>query len=227
MQHDHTHSAQCQCFSRRRLLSLGALSVAGLALSRPSFAGGHADALVLNCMDYRLVDEGVRYFTQRGLTDKYDQVILAGASIGALGKLGAEWASTFWKHVDTAKSLHSIKRVIVMDHRDCGAYKIVFGAETIADRDLETALHRSQMIVLQKQLKAKHADLEFEALLMNLDGSVEQLLGSAKPQTAVQAPTQPRVLNNAPKHSVAPASGPAPAHAPAHAPAAAHSSGHH
>jgi hypothetical protein len=146
-----------------------------MALPNAAQAGGKAQALVLNCMDFRLVDEGVQYFNARGLRNNYDQVILAGASIGALGKLGPEWAATFWKHVDTAKSLHHIEKIIVVDHRDCGAYKIVFGADSIADKDIETALHRSQMILLREEVKQRHPDLGFEGALMGLNGWVENL----------------------------------------------------
>ena len=49
----------------------------------------------------------------RGLRDKYDHVILAGASLGAShGKIpGLE--QDFWEHLGIAIELHSIRRVIV------------------------------------------------------------------------------------------------------------------
>jgi hypothetical protein len=174
------HACTCHgILDRRTVFRLLGLGAASMAMPRLALAG-QADALVLNCMDYRLVDEGPRYFRHRGMTNKYDQVILAGGSIGALGKLGPEWAATFWKHVETAKALHHIHKVIVLDHRDCGAYKIVFGADSIADRDEETALHRSQMIVLRDEIKARHPDLETEMAIMDLDGSVQDLLPGAR-----------------------------------------------
>lgn len=169
------HGPLCTCLSRRRLFGAAALGLAGLALPRVAEASGKAQALVLNCMDFRLVDEGVQYFNARGLRNNYDQVILAGASIGALGKLGPEWAATFWKHVETAKSLHGIEKLIVLDHRDCGAYKIVFGADSIADKEIETALHRSQMILLREEVQKRHPNLAFEGALMGLNGWVENL----------------------------------------------------
>lgn len=171
----HDHGPLCTCLNRRRLFGAAALGLAGLALGRVAQAGGKAQALVLNCMDFRLVDEGVQYFNARGLRNNYDQVILAGASIGALGKLGTEWAATFWKHVETAKSLHHIEKLIVLDHRDCGAYKIVFGEDSAADKGIETALHRSQMILLREEVKQRHPDLAFEGALMGLNGWVENL----------------------------------------------------
>jgi len=174
------HGVGCDCFSRRRALQLAVGAAgAGLLLPRLAFAGA-ADALVLTCMDYRLVDDGVKYFNERGLKNKYDHVVLAGASIGALGKLGQEWADTFWKHVDTAIKLHSIHEVIVVDHRDCGAFKIVFGKESIAKREDETALHKQQTALLAAQIKEKFPTLKTEMLLMDLDGSVDVLSGGSE-----------------------------------------------
>lgn len=216
----HIHGPQCKCFSRRRLFGAAAIGLVGLALPGIAQAGGKAQALVLNCMDFRLVDEGVQYFNARGLRNNYDQVILAGASIGALGKLGPEWAATFWKHVDTAKSLHHIEKVIVVDHRDCGAYKIVFGADSIADKDVETALHRSQMILLREEVKRRHPDLGFEGALMGLNGWVENMFPGegTRVDYRPKPKPKPRPVETASQGQPAVTAEAAPAHAaPAHA----------
>ncbi len=191
------HVPDCACLSRRHVLraAVGVVG-AGLLLPRAAFAGT-ADALVLTCMDYRLIDDALNYFHGRGLTNKYDHVVLAGASAGALGKLGADWATTFWKHVETAISLHHIRELIVVDHRDCGAYKIVFGAEAIDTRAKETNLHRALLRELRTALAARHPNLRAQLLLMDLDGSVEDLSASdgadpyranAKTKGAAEAP---------------------------------------
>jgi len=61
----------------------------------------------------------------RQLTNNYDHVVLAGASLGAVSYKFPGWDATFWEHLDVAIKLHHIRKVIVLDHRDCGAYKIV------------------------------------------------------------------------------------------------------
>jgi hypothetical protein len=170
----------CACLSRRRFLrAAGAVAGAGLFLPRPALAGS-ADALVLTCMDYRLIDEALNYFNGRGLKNKYDHIVLAGASAGALGKLGAEWSATFWKHVETAIQLHHVSELIVVDHRDCGAFKIVYGAEPIAHQGRETALHRTLLHQLRAEVGAKFPKLRTQLLLMALDGSVEDLSAVAE-----------------------------------------------
>jgi hypothetical protein len=149
-----------------------ALLSAGLPMASAR-AGGHAEVLLLSCMDYRLLDEIVHYMDGRGLTDKYDHVILAGASLGALVDTKPEWGATFWNHVEVAKDLHHITKVMIIDHRDCGAYKVFIGPDTAKDRETETQYHTEQLRKLAAALAARHSDLSVELLLMSLDGTVE------------------------------------------------------
>jgi hypothetical protein len=178
--HAHDHGDCChapsEIRSRRGFLTLATLS-AGVALMAPALpktaeAGGGTDILLLSCMDYRLMDEVSAYMQKRGLKDKYDHVILAGASLGALTKAKPAWGETFWEHVDVAKKLHHIKKVMVMDHRDCGAYKVFLGADLAGDPTQETAVHAEQLRALEAQIKVKHPELQVELLLMGLDGKV-------------------------------------------------------
>jgi carbonic anhydrase len=167
--------------SRRSFLRIaglgGAAGVISLLSDWDVRAAGQADALLLTCMDYRLIDAVGRYMTGRGLKDKYDQVILAGASLGALTEKYPAWTETFRQHLDTAIQLHGIHKVIVIDHRDCGAYKVILGEDLAKDPIKETAVHGSKLKALREQIKAKHGTLEVELLLMSLDGKVEAVKG--------------------------------------------------
>ena len=163
---------------RRGFLRLAALGGgAGLfgasALWSPARAAGTTDALLLTCMDFRLMDEIERYMTGRGLRDKYDHIVLAGASLGAITDRYPAWNKTFWEHLDIAIKLHDIHRVIVLDHRDCGAYKVILGPEHAKDAKLETRTHATQLKRLQALIGEKHPTLQVETLLMDLDGQVE------------------------------------------------------
>ena len=165
---------------RRTLLRIGMLAggVGLFGLARPFAVGraaGSTEALLLSCMDYRLIDETERYMTGRGLRDKYDHVILAGASLGALTDKYPAWNQTFWDHLQVSIQLHQIHKVMVMDHRDCGAYKVILGEDFSRDRAKETAIHAEKLRDLRKQITAKHSKLEVELLLMSLDGTVEKI----------------------------------------------------
>lgn len=164
--------------SRRRFVQLAALgggasllAVAGWAPE--ARAAGTTDALLLSCMDFRLMDEIERYMSGRGLRDKYDHVVLAGASLGAVTDKYPAWNKTFWEHLDIAIKLHSIQTVIVMDHRDCGAYKVILGPEHAKDPKIETETHAAQLKKLKGLITGKYPKLKVETLLMALDGKVE------------------------------------------------------
>src|SRR3954471_14778668 len=169
---------------RRSFLKLAAFGAGAALLSAglpmaSARAGGHAEVLLLSCMDYRLLNEIAQYMDGRGLTDKYDHVILAGASLGALVDTKPEWGATFWNHVEVAKELHHINKVMIIDHRDCGAYKVFIGPETASDRETETRYHTEQLRKLAAALATRHSDLSVELLLMSLDGTVEPVSPTA------------------------------------------------
>jgi len=160
------------CMHRRHVLALGAAGIALVPV--PAFAG-HADALVLTCIDYRLVDDAVKFFDAKHLTNDYDQVSLAGASLAAVSDKFPSSNAAFWDHVQIAKTLHHIQKVIVLDHRDCGAFKVAFGDQFAAERAAETAQHKQVMAEFKEALVKKFPDLGVEFYLMALDGSAEQI----------------------------------------------------
>jgi carbonic anhydrase len=164
---------------RRRFLRVAGLgglaAMAGSALSLVVLAAGQADALLLSCMDYRLLDAIGRYMNARGLAQKYDHFILAGASLGAVTDKYPDWNRAFWEHLGVAIDLHGIHKVIVVDHRDCGAYKVILGDDLAKDPAKETAVHARNPRALRDRIKAKHQTLEVELALMNLKGKVEAI----------------------------------------------------
>jgi hypothetical protein len=149
---------------------LGAGLYPGLAL-----AAGGTDALLLSCIDYRLTGHTERYMSGRGMAGKYDQIVLAGAALGAKNDKFPAWGTTFMDHVQVALDLHNIHKVIVMDHRDCGAYRVILGKDLAADPKEELATHARQMQALKADIAKKHPKLEVELLLMGLDGKVETI----------------------------------------------------
>ena len=120
----------CTCgkIHRRGLLTAaGGLLGAGL-MSVPA-RSATVTALAITCIDYRLVDDAGKFFASQKLTNDYDLVALAGASLAAVSSKFPSSNAAFWDHVGIAKQLHSIKKVIVVDHRECGAYNVAFGKD--------------------------------------------------------------------------------------------------
>lgn len=137
-----------------------------------SSPASEAEALVVSCMDFRLIGAVADYMEKRGLVGRYDYVTLAGGALGAMGKDKPAWAESFWQHLALARKLHNINRLILIDHRDCGACKMFIGPDCADDPEAEKNSHRMIMKRLASEVKVREPGLEIELLLMNLDGSV-------------------------------------------------------
>lgn len=158
----------------RQFTQLAALA-GGVSLlaATPAKAAGKTEAVLLSCMDFRLMDEIDRYMSGRGLRDNYDHLILAGASLGVLADKYPAWGQTFWSHLGLAIELHQVQTAIIMDHRDCGAYKTLLGPEHSKTVEAETQAHAQNLHKLKAQINQRHPSLKVETLLMALDGKVQ------------------------------------------------------
>ncbi|HWM91118.1 MAG TPA: hypothetical protein VN493_10150 [Thermoanaerobaculia bacterium] len=132
-------------------------------------------SLLLTCIDYRyprrVLDAMARIFP----ASAYDQFILAGASLGACRM---DWQDVLVQHVEAALFLrHDIKRIVILDHRDCGAYRHPRELEIprdILDRGLpkdvlpsvEKASHQSVVSKLIPMLRKRLPGMEFHAWLL-------------------------------------------------------------
>jgi hypothetical protein len=161
-------------FDRRRFLQVAAGT--GLAAALPSFAlgaEGNYDAMLLTCIDPRFPEPTIKYMQGRHMAGKYSQFSFAGASIGVVAPAFKTWAPAFWDNLAASIQLHHIPKVIAMNHRDCGAAKIAYGADAVKDKATETATHKAALMEFKKQVAEKQPKLTVELGLMALDGKLE------------------------------------------------------
>ena len=162
---------------RRRFLHVA--GAAGIVAATPSlvFAAPKYkfEAMVLSCIDPRFQKPVSRYLTERGLKGQYSKFTIAGAAIGAVAPAFKKWHQAFWDNLGASVKLHSINKVIAIDHRDCGAAKIAYGKDKLANPEIETATHREAMAEFRKQVAEKQPNLAVETYLMAKDGKVEAL----------------------------------------------------
>src|ERR1700744_5339127 len=90
-------------------------------------AEGNYDAMLLTCIDPRFPEPTIKYMEGRNLVGKYSQFTFAGAAIGATAPKFKGWHETFWQNLSASIELHTIPKVIALDHRDCGAARIAYG----------------------------------------------------------------------------------------------------
>src|SRR5262249_40001552 len=88
-----------------------------------------------------------------------------------------DWHQAFWDNLGTSIQLHHIKKVIAIDHRDCGAARIAYGEAKVANPQVETETHKAALAEFRKQVGQRHPQVGVETGLMALDGKMEMFSG--------------------------------------------------
>jgi carbonic anhydrase len=179
------HHAGCTClaewsgthFGRRRFLQVAAGSFAAVALA-PLYAFAADDkpkyeAMILSCIDPRFQEPVCKFAAERHLTGKYSHFVVAGAAVGVVAPKFASWHQTFWDNLAATIDLHSINRVIVINHRECGAAEIAYGRDAVVPIEAETRTHRRVLAEFREQLKKRQSKLGVETGLMEIGGKYE------------------------------------------------------
>ena len=130
-------------------------------------------AMVLSCIDPRFQSIVYNYLKKKKLNGKYSSFIIAGSAIGVTAPKFRKWHKTFWDNLETSIQLHKIKKLIVINHRDCGAAKIINGKKTF-DYLRETKIHKSSFNKIKKRFRNKYPKLKIETILISLNKSVEK-----------------------------------------------------
>ncbi len=88
---------------------------AGLLALSPSLslaAEGDYEAMLLSCIDPRMVTPVYKYMDQRGLAGQYSQLVIAGAAIAVVAPKFEVWRPAFWDNLDGARRLDPNVRLI-------------------------------------------------------------------------------------------------------------------
>jgi carbonic anhydrase len=114
------------------------------------------ETLIVHCMDYRLQGFLNQWLESNFPALSYDRVAIAGGVYDREYVIG---------QVGIAFRLHEIKKVVLINHEDCGAY----GATENYER------HKSDLEEAERKIKALFPDLDVETYYLRLDGEFEPL----------------------------------------------------
>ena len=129
--------------------------------------------MVLSCIDPRFQPIVYNYLKRKKLKGKYSSFTMAGSSIGVTATKFKRWHKTFWDNIDTSIKLHQIKKLIVINHRDCGAAKIINGNKEFS-RINETKIHKDSFKKIKKIFKKKYPKLSIELNIISLNTRIER-----------------------------------------------------
>ena len=130
-------------------------------------------AMVLSCMDPRFQTKVSNYLKRRKLNDKYSAFTIAGAAVGVTASKFKKWHTTFWENLNISIKIHRIEKLIVINHKDCGAAKIINGKKEFSLQN-EMKIHENSFEKIKSNLKKKHPRLKVELSLMSLNGRIDK-----------------------------------------------------
>ena len=110
--------------------------------------------MVLSCIDPRFQPIVFRYLKKKNLIGKYSSFTITGSAIGVTANKFKRWHKVFWDNFDTSLKLHNIKKLIVINHQDCGAAKIINGNKEFSQGN-ERIVHRNSLQNIKKIFRKK------------------------------------------------------------------------
>lgn len=113
-----------------------------------------AKSIIVTCIDFRLQEAINNWIAQNFASRTFDRVALAG---------GVKNLDTIMGQIEISHRLHQIKKAVLINHEDCGAYSESGTSQKHAE-DLRNAGTR---------VKEQYPDLEVETYYLHLDGSFE------------------------------------------------------
>ena len=128
-------------------------------------------AMVLSCMDPRFQHLVHNYLKKKKLAGKYSAFTIAGAAVGVTHNKFKKWHNTFYDNLATSIQLHKIEKLIVINHKDCGAAKIVNGKKAFNTTN-EQKIHKESFFKLKKEIKKRFPNLKVELNLMSLKSKI-------------------------------------------------------
>ena len=128
-------------------------------------------AMVLSCIDPRFQHLVYNHLKKKKLIGKYSSFTIAGAAVGVTHSKFKKWHNTFYGNLATSIQLHKIEKVIVINHKDCGAAKIANGNKEFTPEN-EKKIHLNSFNKLKKEIKKKFPKLKVELNLIALDSKI-------------------------------------------------------
>ena len=124
-------------------------------------------ALVLHCMDYRFIGHLRDFIVSQGLKDQYDEVSVAGGVQGIVS--GTKHVQEYiLNQIGTARRLHSIQDVYLINHLDCGAYG---GRKAFGSDQEEHDRHTVDLLKAKQIVNQQFPDLNVSTIIARLNAN--------------------------------------------------------
>ena len=112
------------------------------------------EAVIVTCIDFRFQSFINDWIAQNFTPKTFDRVAIAG---------GVFDLNYVLKQVEISKRLHHIKKAVLINHEDCGAY----GEAGTAEK------HAENLKSVAGEIKEQYPDLEINTYYLHLSGTFE------------------------------------------------------
>lgn len=114
------------------------------------------DVLIVTCIDFRFQKHIENWLSQHVGAGNYDRVAWAGGVFDSTGVM---------RQVDISVRLHNIKKLILMNHEDCGVY----GEAGTFER------HAKDLREFKQKILKQYPKLKDELYYVHLEGEFERI----------------------------------------------------
>jgi len=124
-------------------------------------------AMVLSCIDPRCQPKINNILKKKKLSGKYSLFSIAGSAVGVTSSKFKTWHNVFWQNLSISLKLHGIKKLIAVNHYDCGAAKLV-NKQKKFNKNIEYKIHQNAFKALKTKLKKKYPKFKLETKIITV-----------------------------------------------------------
>jgi hypothetical protein len=131
---------------------------------------------MINCIDYRFIKTNSSLMNIQHANLGYDNYVMVGSSLGADKKVSPnQWVKSLQDAIVVAIILHKINTIVLIDHMDCGYFKIKYeGYDLDTTYEARKKYHVESINKFKKEFIDNNKSeavrrLKFEAWLVSKD----------------------------------------------------------
>ena len=121
--------------------------------------------MVLTCIDPRCQPKINSIMKNKKFIGKYSLFSIAGSTLGITSKNFKNWEKVFWKNFLISSRIHGIKKLIAINHFDCGLAKMLSKKKTL-NKITEKKIHEKSFKLLKKRFLKKYPKFILETKII-------------------------------------------------------------
>lgn len=104
---------------------------------------------------------------KKKLTGKYSLFSIAGSTLGITSKNFKNWEKVFWKNFLISSQIHGIKKLIAINHYDCGLARMLSKKKAF-NKIIEKKIHDKSFKLLKKRFSKKYPKYILETKIISV-----------------------------------------------------------